>query len=110
MKDLGARLRAYRARLNLSLKDVSDKTGITNSRLCKIEQGKLKCHAEDLQSLANIYNIPIVSLYLDAGFLEPRDLDDYKKVFQGVANLDIEEFEHVQAEIDFLNRKKGISL
>lgn len=110
MSNLGMRLRAYRTGLSLSLKDVSDKTGITNSRLCKIEQGKLKCHAEDLQQLAKVYNVPIVSLYLDAGFLQLDDLEEYKKVFQGVTNLDVEELEHVQAEIDFINRKKDASL
>ena len=110
MGNLGMRLRAYREGLSLSLKDVTGKTGITNSRLCKIEQGKLKCRAEDLQQLAKVYNVPVVSLFLEAGFLEPDDLEDYKKVFQGVTNLDIEELEHVQAEIDFLNRKKDASL
>ena len=110
MSDLGTRLRAYRTRLSLSLKAVSDQTGITNSRLCTIEQGKLACRAEDLRQLAKAYNVPIVSLYLAAGFLKPEDLEDYKKVFQGVTDLDSEELEHVQAEIDFLNRKKDASL
>ena len=110
MSDFGTRLRAYRTKLSLSLKAVSEQTGITNSRLCKIEQGKLTCRAEDLCQLSEVYHVPIVSLYLAAGFLNPKDLEEYKQVFQGVEDLDNEEMEHIQAEIDFLNRKKVASL
>ena len=48
MSDLGKRLKAYREKLGYTLKEVSKKTGITDSRLCKIENDHLSCPAPDL--------------------------------------------------------------
>ncbi len=107
MTDLGARLKAYRDGLSLSLKQVDEITGITNSRLSKIERGQIECPPRDLKKLAQLYDVQTISLFVDAGYLSEEDIVDYQFIFEGVSKLDDSEREHIQAEIDFLNRKKG---
>ena len=106
MSDLGQKLRTYRTSLNLSLQQVTQLTGITNSRLSKMERNEITCPATDLMKLAKTYNISLISLYLDAGYLTPSDLPEYQSEFIGVSLLDDDEKRHIQEEINFINRKK----
>lgn len=108
MANLGIKLRNYRTSLRLSLHQVMELTGITNSRLSKMEREEIICPALDLMKLAKVYNVPIVSLYLDAGYLSPSDLPEYSSEFSGLSLLDEDEKKHIQDEINFLNRKKVI--
>lgn len=106
MSNLGQKLRDYRTSLNLSLLQVTELTGITDSRLSKMERDEITCPATDLMKLSKAYNIPIISLYLDAGYLSPSDLPEYFSEFSGLSLLDEDEKKHIQDEINFLNRKK----
>lgn len=106
MSDLGVRLKAYREKLGLSLSQVNKETGITNSRLSKMERDKIDCPPQDLKKLAHLYNAPVVELFVLAGYLETDDILQYQQVFQGVSTLDEQEKEHIQESIDLLNRKK----
>ena len=106
MSNLGQKLRNYRTSLNLSLLQVTELTGITNSRLSKMERDEITCPATDLMKLSKIYNVPIISLYLDAGYLSPSDLPEYSSEFSGLSLLDEDEKKHIQDEINFLNRKR----
>lgn len=108
MSDLGIRLKTYRENSNYTLKDVSKKTGITDSRLCKIEKGTLNCPAEDLRKLGKLYGIPLVSLFLEAGYLDEKDLEKYQFVFDGVSELDQDARNHIQWLINRLTSKKGL--
>ena len=56
MSNLGTQLKAYREKHGLSLNQVSEKTGITNSRLSKIEQQIIEYPPSDLKKLAHLYN------------------------------------------------------
>lgn len=95
-------------KLGYTLKDVSSKTGITDSRLCKIENNHQLCPADDLKKLGILYSIPIVTLFLEAGYLSKQDLTGYQMVFDGVSNLDQEEIKHIQWLINRLTQKKGL--
>lgn len=106
MSILGKNLRKYRTELKLSLLQVASLTGITNSRLSKIERDEITCHPTDLILLARTYKKPLISLYIDAGFLTPSDLPEYQSEFQGISLLDDDEKQHIQEEINFINRKK----
>lgn len=109
MSYFGECLKAYRKESSLSLKQVSERIEVTDSRLCRIEQGDLECPPEILRKLSQLYHVPVIKLFLEAGYLCEDDLCSYQQVFNGVSHLDQEEFEHVQAEIDFINnRKKGV--
>lgn len=107
MEKLGLYLKTQRLELDYSLKDVSKKTGITNSRLCRIENGKLNYSPIDLKKLASLYKIPIIPLFLAAGYLEESDLTAYQQVFVGASLLDKDEKEHLQWLITRLTQKKG---
>ena len=106
MNNLGKRLKERREQLKYSLKEVSVKTGITDSRLCRIENGQYR-QAGDLKQLGTLYNLPVISLFLDAGFLDKKDIEIYQHVFSDVSELDDEEREHIQWLISHLAKKKG---
>lgn len=106
MSDLGNNLRKYRKNLNLTLLQVMEKTGITDSRLSKFERNLELCPPTDLTKLAKLYNVSLISLYLDAGYLRASDISAIQSEFKNVYLLDEDEKKHIQDEIDFLNRKK----
>ena len=110
MNDLGKHLRCCREKLNMSLRAVAEKTGVTDSRLSKIENGKLNCPATVLRSLSKIYGVSVISMFLIAGYRKRDDLQENQYVFQGVDKLDDEERKHIQEEIIFLVRKKESAL
>ena len=49
----------------------------------------------------------MVDLLIKAKYLSVSDLKKYQTVFKGVSILDDEEREHIQHEINFINRKKA---
>lgn len=110
MNSLGEHLKECRKQLGLSQKAVTEKTGITDSRLSKIENGQLDCPGRDLRLLAKVYGVPVVSMFLKAGYLIPEDLNEYQYVFRGVDKLDDEDRQHIQDEIDYMIRKKDTPL
>lgn len=68
MSCLGAYLREVRINLGLSQDAVFDKTGITDSRLSRIESGENKePSAIALKQLAEAYSIDPVDLLIRAG-------------------------------------------
>ena len=59
---IGEKLRDIRNSKNLSLEDVEKHTGITNSRLSRIERGLNKHPSlDDISTLLKCYEIPLVS-------------------------------------------------
>ena len=106
MSSLGKRLKAYREKIGLSLHQVNDKTGITNSRLSRIERGQISCPPDDLKRLAEAYGLKTVPLFIEAGYLTEEDMIEYQFFFDGISKLDNEEQQYIQEQIDFLNRKK----
>lgn len=106
MSTLGDRLKEIRERSDLSLKKVYELTGLTDSRLSKMERGQINCTPDDLKKLAHLYNIQLIPLYVLAGYLSEEDIKEYQLVFQGASSLDDEEKQHIQAQIDFLNKKR----
>lgn len=108
MFELGNRLKVSREKGGLSLKRVYEITGITDSRLSKMERGQINCTPDDLKKLAHLYNIHLIPLYVLAGYLNEGDIKEYQFVFQGVSSLDDEEMQHIQSQIDFLNKKRKV--
>lgn len=106
MFEFGKRLKAYREARNLSQQDVREKTGITDSRLSRYENGCSCCPAKELGQLADVYGIDKISLFIEAGYLCADDLRNYQQVFQGVGLLNEEECTSVQKIINLLNKSK----
>lgn len=107
MSNLGNYMKQLRNKLGFSLAKVSKCTGITDSRLSKAENGADDIlNPLELKSLASLYEVAIVPIYILAGYLDVSDLEEYRSGFKNIELLDEAEKKHVQNEIDFLNRKK----
>jgi transcriptional regulator with XRE-family HTH domain len=75
-RDLGEFIREQRNTARLSLRRLSEQAGISNPYLSQIERGLRKPSAEILQQIAKALRISAETLYVRAGILEERDLED----------------------------------
>ncbi len=101
---IGEKLRDIRNSKNLSLEDVEKHTGITNSRLSRIERGLNKHPSlDDISTLLKCYEIPLVSFLCQVGYCEKVDTP-----LKNLEMLNNFEIEHIQAEIDFILKEKGL--
>lgn len=71
--DLGGYLREQRQAAELSIRQLADRTGISNPYLSQIERGLKRPSADILQSLAKGLQISAEQLYVRAGILEAHD-------------------------------------
>ena len=76
MAQLGAFIRARRRGQRLSLRRLSEASGISNPYLSQIERGLRKPSAEVLQQIARALTVPVEELYVQAGILEPASETD----------------------------------
>lgn len=103
MFTLGQYLKNTREKNNFSLKEVQAKTGITDSRLSKIENDLYKEPSPTiLKQLANLYKISIVDLFTRAGYMTYDSLDYSAQTFNGVDKLTDADKEHIQNQINYL--------
>jgi transcriptional regulator with XRE-family HTH domain len=70
--DLGEFIREQRRLGRLSLRKLSELSGISNPYLSQIERGLRKPSADILKEIARALSISVESLYVRAGILEPR--------------------------------------
>ena len=70
-EELGSFIRDRRLSLRLSLRRMSDASGISNPYLSQIERGLRKPSAEVLQQIARALAVPTEQLYVRAGILDP---------------------------------------
>lgn len=68
--DLGGYLKEQRELAQLSLRQLAERSGISNPYLSQIERGLKKPSAEILQALAKGLRISAEQLYVQAGFLD----------------------------------------
>ncbi len=68
--DLGGYLKEQRQQAHLSLRQLAERTGISNPYLSQIERGLKKPSAEILQALAKGLRISAEQLYVHAGILD----------------------------------------
>lgn len=60
---LGKRVKQNRERVGITLKELAEKTGVTPSLLSQIENGKASPSLSTLKSIADVFSIPIGSLF-----------------------------------------------
>ena len=107
MHKLGDYLKIIRNEKGLSLYKVYEKTGITDSRLSKAENGAWNnLKLSELKKLADLYEVPIIPMCMMAGFFDNSDIEEYHSGFRNVALLDDDDKQHIQAEIDYILKKK----
>ena len=70
--DLGAFIREQRRLGRLSLRKLSELSGISNPYLSQIERGLRRPSADILKQIARALSISVESLYVQAGILDPR--------------------------------------
>lgn len=106
MSKVGEYLKKIRLNQNLSLNDVYEKTGITDSRLNRIELEKNEPSPNILKQLSKLYNIDLINLYLMAGYLDNTNISNREIPFYNFEILDDEEKEYIQQTIDFFIKRK----
>lgn len=105
MSNIGNYLKQSRNNSHLSLKDVHERCGITDSKLSRMERGEGKTlEPIELRKLAHLYGIDVISLYIKAGYLDESDLSDYQLVFNNTDLLNEEEKQSIQTQIDLLTK------
>lgn len=72
MENLGAFIRSKRKLANLSLRQLAERTSLSNPYLSQIERGLRRPSADILQQIARGLRISAEALYVQAGFLEDR--------------------------------------
>lgn len=107
MSKFGVYLKEARNNNGFSQAKVYEITGITDSRLSKAENGAdSTLNPAEIKKLASLYGVAVVPMYIMAGYLDASDLEEYRSGFKNTELLDNEEKQHVQEEIDFINRRK----
>ena len=106
MNELGSLLKELRIGAKMSLKDVYKATGISDSKLNRIERGTNASEpgASVLKALAKAYGICLVELYLSAGYLDSEDVTSYERAFQHVDLLTEDEKLSIQTQIDLFTK------
>ena len=109
MNDIGNYLKEVRNKCHLSLKDVYDHCGVTDSKLSRMERGEGKpLDPAELKKLAQLYGIAVVPIYIMAGYLDESDLSEYQLVFKSADLLDEEEKQSIQKQIDLLTKGRQV--
>lgn len=110
MATLGEVLRNARNEQHLTMKDVYDHTGITDSRLSRMENGKCFPDPDSLRKLSLLYKQNTVEMLLLSGHITSEDLSAYSKVFPNVELLDSNEKDMLKDLIQYFIFKKRGSL
>lgn len=110
MNGIGDFLKQARNKCSLSLDDVHEQCGITDSKLSKFEReiGRSPSPSE-LRKLANLYGISVITLYIMAGYLNQNDLNEYQLVFKNTELLNPEEIANIQTQINLLTKGRQVS-
>ena len=100
---IGERLRELRLSRNISMEQIEELTGITNSRLSRIERGLNKHVAfDDIVKLLKVFDVPLLAFLRDEGYCEANT-----SVLKHIELLNDFEIAHIQSEIDFILKEKG---
>ncbi|MEW6536421.1 MAG: helix-turn-helix domain-containing protein [Candidatus Auribacterota bacterium] len=95
MQELSEYLKKLRG--NLSIRNLSEKTGISNAYLSQLESGKRDSpHPEILKKLARFYGIPVIEILKHAGYLDD-EMDEKESYEEKVDRL----FLHVINDPEF---------
>lgn len=108
----GSDLRIAREVKKLSLREMEEKTGISNSYLSQLENNKVKEPSPNvLHVIAEAYGIPYIDLMEKAGYIVPRkEKNPIDGVVLSVLNgLDKEDIEEVKNYVRYIRMKKDKS-
>ena len=100
---IGKKLRELRELKKLSMNDVYKKTGITNSRLSRIETDEEdSVKLNDLKALLSLYETSIYGFLCETGYCNKME-----SCLSNLEKLDLEGIKHIQNEVDFILKYRG---
>lgn len=100
---IGERLKELRLCKNISMDQIEELTGITDSRLSRIERGLVKHVAfDDIVKLLKAMDVPLLAFLSDEGYCEYSI-----SALKHVELLNDFEIAHIQNEIDFILKEKS---
>ena len=104
MDSIGRFLKAKRLEQNLSLKEAGALTGLTDTKIQRIENDVVReVSPSAIKKLCSLYKIPVVPIYLELGWISENDLGDKDSYFfKGANRLNEEERQFIQSQILFL--------
>lgn len=111
METLGQVLKSAREKLNKTLRDVQESTGISNPYLSQLENDKIKNpSANMLYKLSSVYELELDSLLAAAGIIvkkkETKQTEAQKKIAFYADRLNSDEEKEVLDFIEYLKYKK----
>lgn len=71
--DIGSFIRSQRELAQVSVRQLAEKSGVSNPYLSQVERGLRKPSADVLQQIAKALRVSAEVLYVRAGILEPSD-------------------------------------
>ena len=78
-RELGNRLRTERERLDLSIREVAERTGVNHSTIVRLEQGVIEAPAPDkLGRIAEVLGLSLADVYALADYSVPSDLPSFQ--------------------------------
>lgn len=106
---IGQYLKDRRIQCGLSLKKVHIQTGISDSKLSRLEccAPRSEPGPEVLQMLSKLYNFNLVECYLVTGYLDAESLSSYTQVFQNTELLSEDERALIQNLINMLTKERS---
>jgi transcriptional regulator with XRE-family HTH domain len=87
-KGLGEFIKAQREMANLSLRQLSELTKVSNPYLSQVERGMYKPSADVLKSIAEALHVSAETMFTQAGFLDPESRDAKLSTVEDAIRLD----------------------
>ena len=87
-KGLGEFIKAQREMANLSLRQLSELTKVSNPYLSQVERGMYKPSADVLKSIAEALHVSAETMFTQAGFLDPESRDAKRSTVEDAIRLD----------------------
>ena len=95
-------LKQLRILKQFSLKSVYESTGISDSRLHRFEDGNIRILSiDEIFNLTELYNVSFEEVLMKSGFLKKPNF-----IFKNTEHLSINDYEHIQNEIDYIIKIK----
>lgn len=106
MDKLGKALRTIRNKKHIALKTVYSDIGISDSKLCKLENGLSEILLCDFFKLVRYYGVSPINVLMKCGYINDRDASIYCLMFNNADKLGNEDIKLVQELIDRLTKRE----
>jgi len=108
LRQLGLLIQRHRNERGMTLRELAERTGITDSTLSRLEQGKVeKPNALHLNRIAQVFGIAASNYYALAGYLHPGELPEMRPYLRAKYGLSDAEAERVDEIFQALRGKWG---